>query len=85
MAFTEAEAKVLGALSNSGAGRALKVGELCRATGLCGSSLHRALLRLARAGLVVGSREGVVRWSCTGRGRVAIGRPVYREFVRGRG
>ncbi|MFE3104981.1 helix-turn-helix domain-containing protein [Nocardia tengchongensis] len=84
MAFTEPEAKVLGALSNMNQSHALTVRELCRATGLPEASIHRALLRLSHSGLAMGAPHGPARWRCTDRGRVAITRPVYRDYARTR-
>ncbi|AYF75667.1 MarR family transcriptional regulator [Nocardia yunnanensis] len=81
MAFTEPEAKVLGALSNLDPARTLTARQICRATGLAETSVHRALLRLLRTGLVMGTLQGPARWRPTNRGRVAIARPVYREYV----
>ncbi|MFE3798669.1 MarR family transcriptional regulator [Nocardia tengchongensis] len=84
MAFTEPEAKVLGALSSLNRSYALTVRELCRATGLPEASVQRALLRLSRSGLAMGAPHGPARWRCTDRGRVAITRPVYRDYARTR-
>ncbi|MFE5289772.1 helix-turn-helix domain-containing protein [Nocardia sp. NPDC056611] len=84
MAFTEPEAKVLGALSSLGLPHVLTVRELCRATGLPETSVHRALLRLSRTGLALVTRHGPARWRCTDRGRLAITRPVYRDYARTR-
>ncbi|WP_157534947.1 helix-turn-helix domain-containing protein [Nocardia inohanensis] len=81
MAFTESEAKVLDALSVLGPACTLSVPQLRRATGLPETSIHRALLRLSRTGLAVGTREGPVGWCSTARGRIAITRPVYREYI----
>ncbi|MEV0461571.1 helix-turn-helix domain-containing protein [Nocardia tengchongensis] len=81
MAFTEAEAKVLGALSILDVDDALTVRQLCRATGLPDTSIHRALMRLSRTGLAMGTVQGPARWRCTDRGRRAITRPVYRDYV----
>ncbi|MFB8008321.1 MarR family transcriptional regulator [Nocardia sp. NPDC056000] len=81
MAFTEQEAKVLGALSNMDASQALTVRQLCRATGLPETSIHRALMRLSRTGLAMGTLQGPARWRCTDRGRLAITRPVYRDYA----
>ncbi|MFE3984749.1 helix-turn-helix domain-containing protein [Nocardia tengchongensis] len=81
MAFTEAEAKVLGALAILDVDDALTVRQLCRATGLPDTSIHRALMRLSRTGLAMGTVQGPARWRCTDRGRRAIARPVYRDYV----
>lgn len=81
MAFTEAEAKVLGTLSLLSPIHALTVRQLCRATGLTESSIHRALLRLSRTGLAIGTLQDPAQWRCSERDRVAIGRPVYREYA----
>ncbi|MEV6772045.1 helix-turn-helix domain-containing protein [Nocardia sp. NPDC051030] len=75
MAFTEPEAKVLGALSNQVPPHALTVRQLCRATRLPETSVHRALLRLSRTGLATGTLHGPAQWRCTHRGRLAITRP----------
>lgn len=84
MAFTEPEAKVLGALSLLQPDQALTVRQLCRATGLPETSIHRALLRLSRTGMAMGALQGPARWRCTTRGRLAIARPVYRDYARTR-
>ncbi|MFD7843272.1 helix-turn-helix domain-containing protein [Nocardia sp. NPDC059764] len=84
MAFTEPEAKALGALSSLDLSHMLTVRELCRATGVPETSVHRALLRLSRAGLAMGTPQGPARWRCTDRGRLAITRPVYRDYARTR-
>ncbi|MFF0610138.1 helix-turn-helix domain-containing protein [Nocardia tengchongensis] len=81
MAFTESEAKVLGALAILDVDHVLTVRQLCRATGLPDTSIHRALMRLARTGLAMGTVQGPARWRCTDRGRRAITRPVYRDYV----
>ncbi|AYF77803.1 hypothetical protein D7D52_32785 [Nocardia yunnanensis] len=81
MAFTEPEAKVLGALSNLDPAEALTVRQLGRATRLPETSIHRALLRLSRTGLAMGTLQGPARWRCTNRGRLAITRPVCREYA----
>ncbi|MEV6772978.1 helix-turn-helix domain-containing protein [Nocardia sp. NPDC051030] len=81
MAFTEPEAKVLGTLSNLEPARTLTARQLCCATGLPEASVHRALLRLSRTGLVMGTLQGPARWRSTNRGRVAITRPVYRDYL----
>ncbi|WP_330178740.1 hypothetical protein OHB26_19665 [Nocardia sp. NBC_01503] len=81
MAFTEPEAKVLGALSNLDPPHALSVRQLCCATLLPETSVHRALLRLSRTGLAMGTLQGPARWRCTDRGRLAITRPVYRDYA----
>lgn len=81
MALTESEAKVLGALANLTPPHALTARQLCRAAGLCETSIHRALLRLTRRGLSVTVPQGPARWRLTDRGRVAVMRPVYREYV----
>lgn len=81
MALTEQEAKVLGALSSLDPPRALTVRQLCCATALPQGSIHRALLRLVRTGLVMDIRQGPASWRCTDRGRLAITRPVYREYA----
>ncbi|WP_369636220.1 helix-turn-helix domain-containing protein [Nocardia sp. JMUB6875] len=81
MAFTESEAKVLGALVVRAKDQGLTVRQLGRATRLPDSSIHRALLRLSRTGLVTVAPQSPARWLCTARGRIAITRPVYREFV----
>ncbi|WP_433592337.1 MarR family transcriptional regulator [Nocardia sp. CA-145437] len=81
MAFTEPEAKVLGALSILKPEQALTVRQLCRTTGLPDSSIHRALMRLSRTGLALGTLQGPARWRATNRGRVAITRRVYREYA----
>ncbi|WP_433667218.1 helix-turn-helix domain-containing protein [Nocardia sp. CA-136227] len=81
MAFTEPEAKVLGTLSDLDPHQALTVRQLCRATGLTETTIHRALLRLSRTGLAVGTLQGLARWRCTDRGRLAITRPVYRDYA----
>lgn len=78
MAFTESEAKVLGALSVLGSAGTLSVPQLCRVTRLPVTSIHRALLRLSRSGLAMGTTDG---WCSTARGRIAMTRPVYREYV----
>lgn len=84
MAFTESEAKVLGALAFPQPEQPLTVRQLSRATGLPDTSIHRALLRLSRTGLAMGNPEGLARWRCTARGRIAIARPVYREYIAAR-
>ncbi|MFI1920555.1 hypothetical protein [Nocardia sp. NPDC020380] len=84
MAFTEAEAKVLGTLSVLDPIYALTARQLCHATGLTETSIHRALMRLSRTGLAIGTVQSPARWRSSARGRVAIGRPVYREYARPR-
>ncbi|WP_157514458.1 MarR family transcriptional regulator [Nocardia concava] len=81
MAFTEPEAKVLGTLANLDPLHTLTVRQLCRATLLPETSVHRALLRLLRTGLAVSAPQGPARWRCTDRGRLAIARPVYRDYA----
>ncbi|MFE6859602.1 helix-turn-helix domain-containing protein [Nocardia sp. NPDC057668] len=81
MAFTEPEAKVLGALSILDSSHSLTVRQLCRTTQLPETSVHRALLRLSRIGLVLGTSQGSTRWRCTDRGRRAITRPVYSDYA----
>ncbi|WP_330249766.1 helix-turn-helix domain-containing protein [Nocardia sp. NBC_00565] len=81
MAFTEPEAKVLGALSNLDPPHGLTVRQLCRVTGLPETSVHRALLRLSRTGLAMSPLHSPARWRCTDRGRLAITRPVYRDYA----
>ncbi|WP_460726961.1 helix-turn-helix domain-containing protein [Nocardia heshunensis] len=81
MAFTEPEAKVLGALSMLSAARSLTAQQLCRATQLPDTSVHRALVRLSRTGLAMSTARGAARWKATERGRLAIMRPVYREYA----
>ncbi|MFE2994062.1 helix-turn-helix domain-containing protein [Nocardia sp. NPDC059246] len=81
MALSESEAKVLGALSALGSLETLTVRQICHATKLTETTIHRALLRLSRTGLVVSAPHGPTRWRQTDRGRVAIHQPRYREFV----
>ncbi|APA95657.1 MarR family transcriptional regulator [Nocardia seriolae] len=81
MAFTESEAKVLGALASLDPPHALTVRQLCRTTRLPETSVHRALLRLSRTGLAMSTRQGPAGWHCTDRGRLAITRPVYRDYA----
>ncbi|MFE3795806.1 helix-turn-helix domain-containing protein [Nocardia tengchongensis] len=81
MAFTQSEAKVLGALSVLGDSQDMTVRQISRATGLPDTSIHRALLRLSRSGLAVGTPRGTARWRSTERGRLAIARSVYREYT----
>ncbi|MFE3190854.1 hypothetical protein ACFXHA_17720 [Nocardia sp. NPDC059240] len=81
MALTEPEAKVLGALPTSKAAAALTVRELGRETRLPETSIRRALLRLARSGLVVATLHGPARWRSTERGRLVIFKPEYREYA----
>lgn len=81
MALTEPEAKVLGALAMLTPPRAITCRQLCRATGLPDTSVHRALLRLSRTGLAMSTLHGPARWRSTDRGRITMTRPVYREYV----
>lgn len=81
MAFTESEAKVLGALAVRTRDQGLTVRQLSHATRLPDTSIHRSLLRLSRTGLVTVTPQGPAHWRCTTRGRIAITRPVYREFT----
>ncbi|MFE5290308.1 helix-turn-helix domain-containing protein [Nocardia sp. NPDC056611] len=81
MALTEPEAKVLGALSMLEPSRALTCRQLCRATGLPDTSIHRALLRLSKTGLAMSTLRSPARWRSTDRGRVTMTRAVYREYV----
>lgn len=80
MALTHHEAKVLAALTFSATTSALTVSELCRFTGLSGSSVRRALLRLSRDGLAVDTHGVPTRWRPTERGEIAIRRPFYRQY-----
>ncbi|MFB7716384.1 hypothetical protein [Nocardia sp. NPDC056100] len=84
MALTEHEAKVLGALSCLDVASALSVRELGRCTGLTESSIRKALMRLSRSGLALGTVQGPSRWRPTRRGRLAIALPSYREYAGGR-
>lgn len=81
MAFTHSEAKVLGALSVLDGAQEMTVRQISRATGLPDTSIHRALLRLSRSGLAMGTPRGTARWRSTDRGRLAIARSVYREYT----
>lgn len=84
MPFTRSEAKILGALALLNPAGALTVPQLRRATGTPETSIHRALLRLSLSGLVSGTVHGPARWHCTNRGRLAITRPVCRDYIGGR-
>ncbi|WP_157514428.1 helix-turn-helix domain-containing protein [Nocardia concava] len=83
MALTEQEAKVLGILANSDVTAPFTVRGLSVATGLPESSIRRALLRLVRTGLAAVTPQSPARWQSTDRGRLAMCRPRYREYVGG--
>ncbi|MGW2660496.1 helix-turn-helix domain-containing protein [Nocardia tengchongensis] len=81
MAFTQSEAKVLGALSVLDEAQDMTVRQISPVTGLPDTSIHRALLRLSRSGLAMATPRGTARWRSTDRGRLAIARSVYREYT----
>lgn len=80
MALTEPEARVLGALSGIELPGAKTVRELSDSTGLTEGSTRKALMRLSRTGLALGTRQGLARWRPTDRGRLTIKLPAYSEY-----
>lgn len=80
MVLTHYEAKVLAVLAFSTRPRPLTVSELRTLTELPECSVRRALLRLSRDGLTVGTRGFPARWRPTERGGIAIRRPFYRQY-----
>ncbi|MEV6072506.1 hypothetical protein AB0L82_38690 [Nocardia sp. NPDC052001] len=81
MALTEQEARVLGAVAAMAGSDSATVAELSQLTGLTEPPVRNALMRLSRTGLVRCTPQGPARWRPTDRGRMAIGRSAYREYV----
>ncbi|MEC3951704.1 hypothetical protein VMT65_01535 [Nocardia sp. CDC153] len=81
MALTEVEAKTLGALCASEPVDALTVRQIRLRTGLGERSIRHALSRLARTGLVLSTRQWPTKWRSTDRGRLAVKKSLYREFI----
>lgn len=84
MAFTEAEAIALGALSGLEPPAAMTVQQLCRATGLMDGAARRTLHRLSRSGLVLGTLRSPATWQVTTRGRLAANTSVYLDYLAAR-
>lgn len=81
MALTEPEARVLGTLANPDIARTLTVHQLAEATDLSEQCIRRALRRLSRSGLASGTKQSPSRWRRTDRGRLALIRPGYSDYI----
>ncbi|NNH69824.1 hypothetical protein HLB23_08080 [Nocardia uniformis] len=82
MAFTESEAKVLGALAGSTRMEGLTVRQLCERTALSAGTVRTALHQMTYNGLTLGTRQSPVLWRASDRGRsIVTSHPALREFV----
>ncbi|MFB8004908.1 helix-turn-helix domain-containing protein [Nocardia sp. NPDC056000] len=83
MALSEYEAKILGAMVSWSPTKSATIRELSRSTGVPEGSVRRVVRRFARNGFAHGTVQSPSRWRPTSRGRMAIARRAYREYVVG--